>query len=158
MECIFPGSFDPVTKGHMDLIERASARFDKVYVVVMINIRKQGCFSPEKRKELLEKATAGFPNVVVDMWEGLLADYAGWHPGAVIIRGVRNAAEFDAEYTSAQANRLLNPNAETLIFPARKEYSCISSSAVREIASFHGDIRPFLPENVAEEIVSLLSK
>ena len=155
--CVFPGSFDPVTRGHMDLIRRAAGLFDRVTVTVMVNVRKSGCIPAEKREALLRKACAGIPNVRVDRWDGLLADYLRKTGERCVLRGVRSVGEFDAEITAAEANRALYPDMETLLLPATPETSWISSSAVREIAAFSGDVRPFLPEETAEEIAALLS-
>ena len=150
--CVFPGSFDPVTRGHMDVITRAARLFDQVTVAVMVNVRKAGVLAPEDRVRLLEKACAGILNVRVVRWDGLLADYMRESGERCLIRGVRGTGEFDAEITSAQVNRLLNPDVETLLIPASDGMSAVSSSAVREIAAFGGDIRAFVPECVAEEL------
>ena len=150
--CVFPGSFDPVTRGHMDLIERAAALFDRVTVTVMINRNKQGSFPVSKRKELLEKACAGLDNVTVDLWDGLLVDYLRARGENTVIRGVRNTSDFEAESISAQANRMLFPEMETVILFAGEGKNAISSSAVREIASFGGSVAEFIPEKVADEI------
>lgn len=150
--CVFPGSFDPVTKGHMDLIERASALFDRVTVTVMINRNKQGCFPVTKRKELLEKACADLDHVQVDIWDGLLVDYLRARGENTVIRGVRNGADFEAENISAQANRMLYPETETVLLFAGEGKNAISSSAVREIASFGGSVAEFVPEKVVDEI------
>ncbi len=156
--CVIPGSFDPVTRGHTDLFRRAAERFDRVTVVVMVNVRKQGVFPPEERVRLLEKACAGMENVRVERWEGLLSAYMREKGEKTVIRGVRGAAEFDAEYAAAQANRLLNPEMETLMMPSGEGLQCVSSSAVREIAAFGGDPRAFLPAECAEEIMETLEK
>lgn len=155
---MIPGSFDPVTRGHMDLISRAARLFDRVTVVVMVNIHKQGCFSPEERVAMLEKACRFEPNVRVDRWEGLLSEYMWEKDERTVVRGVRNGTEFDVETAAAQANRMLNPKMETLLLPAGEGYQWISSSAVREIAAFGGDIREFIPRECAEEIIQRLSK
>ena len=155
--CVIPGSFDPVTRGHMDLIRRAAQLFDQVTVVVMVNIHKQGTFSPEERVRLLEKACKFEPNVRVDRWDGLLSDYMWEKNERTVIRGVRGVTEYDAENTAAQANRMLNPKMETLLMPAGEGYQWISSSAVREIAAFGGDVREFLPRECAEEILQGLA-
>ena len=155
--CVFPGSFDPVTIGHTELIRRASALFDRVTVTVMVNINKKGCIPVDTRVELLRKALKNLPNVRVDRWNGLLADYMKEKGETCILRGVRNASEFDAENTAAAINRRLNPEVCTLLMPADDEMACVSSSAVRELAAFGGDPRPFLPKETAEEIMKALS-
>ncbi len=156
--CVFPGSFDPVTLGHMDIIYRAASIFDKVTVAVMVNVQKAGAVTPEKRLELLRTACGELKNVQVVYWDGLLADYMRLNGERCIIRGTRNGAEFDAENTSAAVNRILNPDVETLILPSSDRLAHVSSSMVREIASFGGDIRQFVPASVADEIQRLLSK
>ena len=155
--CVFPGSFDPVTRGHMDLIRRAARIFDRVQVTVMINVHKQGAIPPEKRAELLRKACAGLDNVRVDIWDGLLAEYVRQTGVDCVIRGVRNASELDAETTAAAVNRMILPGMETVLMPASEEMACVSSSAVREIAAFGGNICSFVPEEIAEEIAGLLA-
>ncbi len=155
--CVFPGSFDPVTKGHMDLIRRAARLFDRVTVTVMVNIHKQGTFPPEQRIRLLEEACRDLDNVRVDRWDGLLADYMREKGECCVIRGARSTGEFEGEISAASVNRQLNPGMETLLMPASAEFGALSSSAVREIAAFGGDVRPFVPACVAEEIARTLA-
>ena len=156
--CVIPGSFDPVTRGHMDLIRRASRLFDRVTVVVMVNIRKQGCFPPEERVRLLEKACGEEPRVRIERWDGLLSEYMRVRGERTVVRGVRTGTEYETENAAARANRVLNPEMETLLMPAGDGEGWISSSAVREIAAFGGDIRAYVPEACAEEIQQGLSK
>ena len=141
----------------MDLIERAAAQFDLVTVTVMVNIRKKYALPAEERVRLLEKACAKIPNVRIDSWDGLLVEYMRNHQESLILRGVRTAAEFEAEREAAAANRLLAPEIDTWLVFSRESYSCISSSAVRELAAFSGDIREFVPPGLAEEITDALS-
>ena len=155
--CVFPGSFDPVTKGHMNLITRASSVFDRVTVAVMNNIYKKGAVPIEKRVELLRKACAGLSNVVIDRWDGLLADYMSEKQERIIIRGIRSAADMNSELQANAANKLLNHRIETVLLPCDPSMSGISSSAVREIAAFGGNIKDFVPEELTEEIRILLS-
>ncbi len=155
--CVIPGSFDPVTRGHMDLIRRAAALFDQVTVVVMINVSKRSCFPAADRVRMLEKACRAVKNVRVDHWEGLLSEYMREKGEHAVVRGVRSGAEYDAENTAAQANRMLNPRMETLLLPAGDGLQWVSSSAVREIAAFGGDIRDYVPSECAEEIAAGLS-
>lgn len=155
--CVFPGSFDPVTRGHLDLIVRAARLFDRVTVVVMINRNKRETLSPEARVRLLKACCSNIPGVFVERWDGLLADYMRRKDEICVLRGARDAAECGQELISAAANRQMNPEMETVLLPATEGLHCLSSSMVREISSFGGDVRPFLPEAVAEEIVSLLS-
>ena len=155
--CVVPGSFDPVTEGHTNLIRRAAKLFDQVTVVIMINVRKKGIFTPEERAALMRKACAEIPNVKVEIWDGLLSAYMRARGERTVIRGVRNTAEYDAESVSAQANRQLNPDMETLLMPAGEGKAWVSSSAVKEIAAFGGDISAFVPQACAEEIIQRLT-
>ena len=155
--CVFPGSFDPVTVGHMDLIGRAAGIFDSVTVAVMVNISKNGMIPYEERVRILRKACAKFPNVQVELWKGLLADYLREHPSTVVVRSVRNAGEAELEIRTAAINRRLFPGAETLLIPASADLADISSSAVREIAGFGGDIREFVPKSVYREIMKYIA-
>ena len=156
--CVIPGSFDPITIGHLNLIERCSALYDRVTVAVMVNIHKPGTIPHEDRVEIIRKACGGISNVQVELWKGLLADFMKEHPGKPVIRSVRSCAEFETEITSAEINRRLYPGTETLLMPAAPELADISSSAVREIAAFGGDIRGLVPENVYREISGKLSE
>ncbi|MBR5961174.1 MAG: pantetheine-phosphate adenylyltransferase [Clostridia bacterium] len=158
VSCVFPGSFDPVTKGHLDLISRAAGLFDRVTVTVMVNISKKGSIPLEKRLSMLRKICEPYPNVRVDSWNGLLADYMDQENEKIILRGLRSSAEFDHEFVSCSANKLLNSRIETIFLPCDPAMNGISSSAVKEIAAFGGDIRSFVPEAVAEEIRLCLSK
>ncbi len=155
--CVFPGSFDPVTVGHIDLIRRASAVFDEVRIVVMINIRKAGCIPVESRIALLRKACSGIAHTSVDSWDGLLSDYMRINRCGIILRGVRGAVEAENEISAARINRQLYPGAETFLIPASEGLTDVSSSAVREIAAFGGDISPYVPSDLTEEIRNLLS-
>ena len=156
--CVFPGSFDPVTLGHMDLIKRAAGLFDRVTVTVMVNVHKRGALDADTRVKLLEKACAGLENVHVDRWEGLLAEYMRRQGETCVIRGIRTTTEMEQELTSARINQLLNPSVETVFLPASEGLNCVSSSAVRELMAFGGNPEPFLPPEVGKEIRNLLSK
>ena len=158
VSCVFPGSFDPVTKGHMDLIARASVLFDRVTVTVMNNIHKSGAIPVIQRVELLTRACAPYANVSVEQWDGLLADYMKQKNERIVIRGVRSSDEMERELQSSAANRMLNGAVETVFIPSDPSMTGISSSAVREIAAFGGDISPFVPAELTEEIARLLSK
>ena len=151
-DCVIPGSFDPITLGHLDLIRRTAALFGNVTVTVMVNKEKNGCIPYEDRVRLIRKACGDIPNVKADLWTGLLADYMRQRPDTVVIRGVRNAGEFEKEQTAAAVNRRLYPGMETLMMPASEGWNEVSSSAVREIASFGGNFRPFVPECIYPEL------
>lgn len=150
--CVYPGSFDPVTVGHLDVIRRAAAIFDEVIVTVMHNISKRGCFPVDERMALIVRAVREIPNVRVDKWDGLLVDYVRMNGACAVVRGLRAVSDFDTEMTMAQVNSQLLPGMETLFLMARPEHACISSSVVREAAAFGADISAFVPAQVAEEI------
>lgn len=148
---VYPGSFDPITVGHLDVIERAAKLFDRVVVAVMHNPAKTGSFPVEARLALIAKATAHLPNVTLDAWDGLLAEYVRRTGAACVVRGLRGAADFESESIMAQVNRQLLPGLETVFLTARPEHACVSSSVVREAASFGADISSFVPAAIAED-------
>lgn len=160
IKAICPGSFDPVTNGHIDIIERASEMFDEVVVVAMTNYNKMGnySFSPEQRTALLKKATAHLPNVTVDAYDGLVADYARDNDIKVLVKGLRALSDFDSEFQQALANRKLNPNLETVFIATRAENMYLSSSLVRQIGEFGGDISSLVPDVVLDDIANHLRK
>ena len=141
---VFPGSFDPITNGHVDIIARASALFDEVTVAVFDNAEKNGMFSIEKRLDFIRQATRGFPNVRVDAFDGLLIDYVRDNGFSVIVRGVRNSGDFDYEYQLADIYAMTG-GAETVFFPSRGKNANVSSSMVRELIRYGRDPSPFVP-------------
>lgn len=147
MKAIFPGSFDPITNGHLDLIRRALAFADELLIAVMVNPDKPGFFPVKERKELIIKscADAGLERLEVIVDKGLLSDLARRAGSRLIVRGVRNAGDLAVESAMAQANALLLPGLETVLLPASGAFTDISSSLIRQIASFHGDISHFVP-------------
>ena len=147
---ICPGSFDPVTSGHLDIIRRASALFDHVVVAVGRNLRKKPRLSAEERARLIEKVTVEFENVSVEVMEGLLVEFARERGARTVIKGLRAVSDFESEFEQAQLNRTLYPEFETMYIMAQAEHSFLSSSAVREIASYGGDVRGLVPEEVQE--------
>lgn len=155
--CVFPGSFDPPTVGHMDLIRRAASIFDRVTVTVMINVRKKNVIPAETRIRILRKACAEFSNVRVERWDGLLADYMKEKRERIVLRGVRSVSEYMQEYDQAQINRTIWNGMETMLIFSDPALSSVSSSAVRELASFGGDISTYIPAAVREEIKYALS-
>ena len=155
---IYPGSFDPVTNGHFDVIKRAAKLFDKLIVVVMVNAGKRATFTPEERVEFLRIATEGIPKVEVDYHSGLLADYAKEKHACTVVKGLRAVSDYESEFQMALANRKLNPNLETVFLPARGEYQFLSSSIVREIAGYGGDISGMVPHTIEKEIAAKLKK
>ena len=154
--CVYPGSFDPVTSGHLDIIRRAAAVFDRVTVTVMINISKKCAIPAEERVRLLEKCCAGLPDVRVDSWNGLLVDYMKSRGETVVIRGARSASDFAAERQSHEVNRLLMPGMETVQLFSRPELSMVSSSAVREAAHFGADLSALVPGEILRDVTRLL--
>lgn len=150
---IYPGSFDPVTLGHIDIIKRAAQAFDKVIISVLDNVRKTPLFSVEERVKILGEVTADIPNVEVDSFSGLLVDYAREKGVRVIVRGLRAITDFEYELQNAQTNRLLSKEKlDTIFFTTSLEYAYLSSSTVKEIAAFGGDISSCVPDLVAREI------
>ncbi len=149
---VYPGSFDPVTSGHLDIIERASTLVDKVYVVIMQNPNKHNTFSVEERLELLRTVTKGFENVECLVGEGLTVDVAKKLDAKFLIRGIRATMDFEQELQLATANMTLAPEIETIFFITKPENSFISSSTVREIAQNHGDFSRFVPSEIVETI------
>lgn len=145
---VFPGSFDPVTVGHMDLIRRAANLFDELVVAVLVNVSKQPLLTLEERVELLQGLLQDMPGVSVQPYEGLLVDFVQKIGADVIVRGLRTTADFEYELPLVQANRHMNPQVDTVFMVTAPEYSYISSSGVKEILAFHGDVQDFVPEPV----------
>ncbi len=152
--CLYPGSFDPVTLGHMDVIRRASAIFDTVVVGVLHNPEKKGCFSVEQRVDMLRRACGGISNVQVISYGGLLAQLTRETGISVVVRGVRGVADLESETAMARINRQLNPNLETLFLPASPDAVEISASMVRQLAAFGADISPYVPEQALPDILA----
>lgn len=156
---VYPGSFDPVTYGHLDVIRRASDIFDELVVSVLNNKDKTPLFSVEERVKILEKATEDLPNVKIDSFSGLLIDYAKNNDIHVAIRGLRAITDFEYELQIAQTNRLLSgEQLDTMFLTTSLEYAYLSSSSVKEIASFHGNISQCVPDFVAELIYEKYEK
>ena len=156
---ICPGSFDPVTNGHLDIIDRSAALFDKVIVVVMKNPAKTNfCFSPEERAELIRRCTKEIPNVEVDIYEGLLAEYAKQKGAVAVVKGLRAVSDFEYEFQQAQMNKKLNSELETVFINTRVENLYLSSSAVKQICELGGDISDFVPEIIRDDIVKRIKR
>ena len=155
---ICPGSFDPVTLGHLDIIKRASKMFGKVYIAVLVNSSKTPSFSIEEQIELLSDAVKGLDNVEIVSFEGLLAEYCRQHGVDAIVKGLRAVSDFDYEFQMAMANKKINPELETIFLTADSDSMYLSSSMVREIGSMGGDISNFVPECVHDRIVKKLKK
>ncbi len=149
---VYPGSFDPITMGHLDIIERASKIFDKVVVVVMVNSKKCPMFSLDERCELIKRVAKRFENVEVMSSDKLLADWVKTIGDCVLVKGIRAISDFESEFQMALLNRKLNPNLETVFLPTSEEHQYLSSSIVKEIGSLGGDISPFVPTEIFDDI------
>jgi len=154
---VCPGSFDPVTNGHLDIIERAAKLFDEVVVAVGVNRSKSRLFSPEERIDMLTTACAGWDNVRVDGFTGLLTDFCLKHEIDAIVKGLRAVSDFDYELQMAQMNSSLAP-VETVFVPTSPEWSFLASSLVKEVATFGGDVTGLVPEFVRELLVNRLAE
>lgn len=149
---IYPGSFDPVTLGHIDIIKRAAKMTDLLIVGVLKNSAKKGLFTIEEREEMLREVTKDIPNVEIKSFDGLLVDFAKENNANTIVRGLRAITDFDYELQMAQTNRALYEGADTIFIPTSIEYSFLSSTTVREIASLNGDINKFVVPYVAQKL------
>ena len=151
---ICPGSFDPVTKGHVDILERSSKLFDKVIAVVLVNPTKTPTFSTEERVELIKRVTKHIPNLEVDSYTGLVADYAKQKNAHTLIKGLRAVTDFEYEFQQALTNKILNPELETMFMMTNQKYMYLSSTIVRQIAAFDGDITEFVLPEIKDEILA----
>lgn len=158
MTCaVYPGSFDPPTFGHLNIIERASRLFDSVDVLVSVNPDKSCLFSDVERKAMLDELTSGFANVSVHVCSSLVADYCRKTGATVLIRGVRNAADFSHEFDLSLMNKHLNSQLETLLLPTEQKYFLIRSSSIKEAARFGGDVSTMVPHLVEEALKAKFS-
>lgn len=153
---IYPGSFDPVTRGHLDIISRAEKLFDRLIVAVMINPDKQSTFTAEERVEMLRRATSTLSHVEIDSSDGLLAEYAKQCKATAIVKGLRALSDFEYEFQMAMTNRKLNSDLETIFLTTNAENMFLSSSMVKQVAQFGGDISPFVPPCIAGDIQARL--
>ena len=149
---VFPGSFDPITLGHIDLVKRSIPIFDKIYVAVGVNTQKKTLFPVEKRLKWLEKEFEMYPTVEVGVFEGLTVNYCQQVNAKYLIRGLRNASDFDYEKTISQLNQIIGDNIETIFLISRPAFSHISSTIVREIVKGKGDISSFVPDHITKQI------
>jgi len=150
---VYPGSFDPMTLGHLNVIKRASKAFDHVIVCVMVNSSKHYLFPVEERMALLRSVLGDLPNVEVDHSEGLLADYCQERGSSVLVKGLRAISDYEAEVQMAIINRKLNPELDTVFFPANEKYTYISSSTVKEMARYGADLSEFLPREIVDIVM-----
>ena len=154
---VCPGSFDPITHGHLDIIGRASEIYDEVVIAVLVNREKSSLFTVDERIEMINETVKGFKNVTVDSWSGLLVDYCRANSISAIVKGLRAVSDFDYELQMAQMNQEL-AGVETLFMATRPQYSYLSSSLVKEIATYGGDVSAHLPKTVLELMLNRLAK
>ncbi len=154
---IYPGSFDPVTSGHLNIIRRAANIFDKLIVCVMVNGGKNPMFSQAERVELIQRVTADLPNVEVDSSDALLAEYARAKGSCVIVKGLRAGFDFENEFQMAMINKKLNPQLDTMFLTAEHQYMSLSSSSVKELAVYDVDLSDFLPEQIIDDFKKRVS-
>ena len=154
--CVYPGSFDPITFGHVDLIERAVQLFPEMIVAILHNPEKEGFFPVQRRIEMLQKVCAHLPTVRFDSFDGLLIDYLKKVDAGMVLRGLRAVTDFEKEFQMAQVNHQISPEMETLFLMASPDYAYVSSSVVREIAGFGGDISAFVPEAIRQDVQKTL--
>ncbi|UTR04870.1 pantetheine-phosphate adenylyltransferase [Alkalihalobacillus sp. LMS6] len=157
-KAVSSGSFDPVTNGHIDLFERAANQFDELIIVVSVNSKKTPLFSLEERVELLKRATAHISNLTVEPFTGLLVDYAKNNGASAIIRGLRSSTDYDYEHNIAAMNKTIVPDVDTLFIMTKPEYSYVSSTIVKEAASYGGDVSSLVPAAVADALNRVYAK
>lgn len=154
---ICPGSFDPVTYGHLDIVTRAAKLFDRVIVLVSTNPEKKTSFTADERVDMLRRVTAEYGNIDIDYWDGLTADYAREKGACALVKGLRAVSDFEYEFQMALTNKQLYPELETMFLNTNAEYMFLSSSIVKQIAQYGGDISRFIPEAIREDIENRLS-
>lgn len=152
IRAIYPGSFDPVTLGHLDIIQRSSEKVDELIIGVLNNNKKTPLFTVEERVQMLQELTGEYKNVTVESFTGLSADFVRERQANVIIRGLRAVTDFEYELQMAQTNRVLYPEADTMFLTTSLEYAYLSSTTVKEVAFFEGDISKFVPESIIERV------
>jgi pantetheine-phosphate adenylyltransferase len=150
---VYPGSFDPITLGHLNLIKRAARIFDKLYVCVLKNSDKNPLFTREERVELIRRTVLHLPNVEVETSDGLLVNFCRTRNATVIVKGLRAISDFDWEFQMALANRKIDPAIDTLFLTASEKYTFLSSTVVKEMAKYGADLRDFVPREIIEDIV-----
>jgi len=155
---VYPGTFDPITLGHIDIIKRASRMVDELIVGVLNNNSKTPLFTPEERVEMIKESVADMPNVKVVAFDGLLVDFAKQQKALFVVRGLRAVTDFEYEFQMAQANRIIDKDVDTVFLTTSNAYSYISSSTVRELASFGGDISKFVTKSVEKKVKEKIKK
>jgi len=151
---VYPGSFDPITLGHLNIIRRTAKIFDKVVVVVMVNSEKQCLFTAEERVDMISRVIARLDNVEVATYDGLLADYAKLLGGAVIVKGLRAVSDFEYEFQMALINKQLNPELDTMFLTASEKYTYLSSSVVKEMGRYGVDLSALVPIEIKDEVAN----
>lgn len=151
-KAIYPGTFDPLTRGHLYVIRRASVIFDEVVVGLLNNSSKSPLFSVEERMDMIREVTSDIPNVRIVPFDGLLMHFAQEQKANVVLRGIRTGGEFEFELMNAHANKKIAPEVDTLFFPCDIDYSCVSSSMVRDVAAYGGEVRDFVPDSIEEKL------
>ena len=155
---IYPGTFDPITNGHLDIIERASELFDQVIITIAVNPDKKPLFTLEEREDMIRKVTSHLKNIQVDSFKGLLISFAGKKNAKVIIRGLRAISDFEYEFQMSLTNRKLDPTINTIFLMPNEKYSYLNSSLVRELASYDANVKEFIPEYVLEKLKLKISE
>ena len=155
---IYPGSFDPITSGHLNIIRRAARIFDKLIVCVMVNAGKNPMFSLDERVELIRRVTADIPNVEVDCSSELLADYAQKRDSCVVVKGLRAGSDFENEFQMALINHKINPNLDTMFLTAESQYMYLSSSTVKELGNYNVDLSEFLPAEIIPDFQNRINE
>ncbi len=158
IKCVYPGSFDPITSGHLDIIERAASLFGNITVAVLVNGSKSPAFSAEQRMDFIRKSTSHLPGIKVDSFKGLLVDYMKKCNANLVIRGLRALSDFEYEFQIASMNAKLAKNIETIFLMTDINHSYLSSSLVKELASHGGDIKGLVPDAIEKSVKKLLSR
>jgi pantetheine-phosphate adenylyltransferase len=155
---VYPGSFDPITNGHLDIIKRASRMCDKVIVGVLINPEKRGLLTIDKRVELIERVTANIPNVSVESFSGLLINFMKEKSASIIVKGLRAVTDFEYELSMALMNNKLDPNIETVFMMTNAQFSFLSSSSIKQVAMFGGCMKGLIPDEIIPDVMSSINK
>ena len=158
IKAVFPGSFDPPTNGHLDIIQRASKLFDDVDVLISVNPNKKYMFTEQERLEMLQTLLKDYKNVQIHIWEGLIVNYAKEVGAKVLIRGIRSSNDFSYEFELAHMNQNLNPQIETMFLPSKEKWGVVKSSSIKELALFGGDISRMVPPLVVDALKNKLGK
>ena len=155
---IYPGSFDPVTNGHLDIIERSAKIFDKVIVAILVNSNKVPTFSIDEKVDMLKKATKHIPNVEIEFFDGLLVNYVKKKGAHIVIKGLRAITDFEYEFQMALLNKNIEPEIETLFMMTNNKYSYLSSSMVKELGSLGADLADLVPDVIMDDVINKLKK